>query len=272
MATKGMKAENSLERNVHPNGRSMSAWEDAEIERIANSDTFPELHMDEDTIREVKASWIMFVQSKGSVEAAEDAICKQLHKVDSPFAQLLYPDRKNKAKAGRKNKDDVDGKTGQRVNQDTNRQYAEIMRAAADPRDGGGGGGGCPFAGGGGGGGRKGDDSNFLARGGMQASIFEEDFDKKEFAEVMKKVFAAQAAAKAAGEDVAPGQKAQKRQASRDVKRTPSSTPKDRARGTTPTRTKATVASTAERAAPTTERRALTPSGKSSAESRRVSL
>merc|ERR1719401_2326548 len=129
--------------------RSMTAFGDAEIERYVNAKEFPELIMDDDTRREVKASWMMFVQQKGSVEEAESAICGALQTANSPFAQLLYPDKvKSRRKKGGGN--DVDGQTGQLLSQDSNRTYAQILRATNGELGGGAGaGGGCPFAGGG---------------------------------------------------------------------------------------------------------------------------
>merc|ERR1719416_230335 len=102
----------------------------------------------------------------------------------------------------------------------------------------------------------------------MMASIAGEEFDKEEFAEVMKKIFAAQAAAKAAGEDVTPGQAkrgmgqaaARERSTSAAPKRAVSNTPKARAKSPKKAAPKTKAATIAATAKP----RALTPSGKSS--------
>jgi len=242
-----------------------SAFGDAEIERYANADKFPELHMDDETRHEVKASWIMFVQQKGSVEEAANAIGGALQKANSPFAQLLYPDRINT----RKSKGiEVDPNTGQRVNADVNRTYAQIMRAGSDSQNAGNGGG-CPFAGNGGQG--QGGGSNS-----MMSSLLNEDFDQKEFAEVMKKVFAATAAAKAAGQDITPGQAKLKAAAREQI----ASNAPTRAASNTPNAPKRAAsrakspkeAGPKTKAATTAKTRALTPSGKSSAWSRKVSL
>lgn len=172
----------------------------AEVEFYAQSEHFPELNMDKDTVREVKSAWLMFVALQGGPEAAEDAICKKLQSVDSPFAQLLYPDKVNKRSSKGKDFDEWSAE-GQRKKADDwspegraakyRRDQAAILRAGQDPRTnaggrhGSGGGGGCPMARLGGG------------LGGAMGA-FGDDLDHEEMREVMKIVQRANAAAAAA--------------------------------------------------------------------------
>jgi len=174
--------------------------------------------------------------------------------VDSPFAQALFPE-KAKSKKGRGTGNEVDGKTGQRKDQDADRTYAQILKATQSTLDGGGGGG---FPGGGGMGGGKAEGGFIEAMmKGSQSSLLDEGFDKEEFMEVMKKVCENTDAAKARGEDVAPKAKAAgrttpTRPASRG-KKAPGSDPKERSRS--PVQKEAEEASKTEPTAPTATQR-----------------
>lgn len=119
---------------------------DSSLAGFMQADKMPELDLDIDTIREVQASWAMFVMSKGGPEAAEDAICRQLQKKEPSFAQLLYP---HKASASRRHqRDSIEAATGQ-INhgQEAQRNMAALFKAAEGPGGGSGfSGGACPFA------------------------------------------------------------------------------------------------------------------------------
>jgi len=238
---------------------------DAEIEFYANSDKFPELTLDKDTIREIKASWMMFIALKGGPEAAEDAICKTLQKAEPNFAQMLYPDKANPRHSAKGQLDRVTGKVtnGREVKQ----HMAQIMKATQGD-DAASGGGGCPFA---------------AASGGLGGALGDLDggFDEEEMREVMKIVMAANAKAKAA--PPAPGQRAggQERESRPEGRSHSAAAARGRSK---PKKSSAKARAASSSSAPEHEqrqrssasaaaaRRAATPSGKSTAESRRVSL
>lgn len=111
----------------------------AEINQFAYGETFPELHMDRDTITEVKATWMLFCAKKGGVDQAEDAVRKKLQGKSPEFAQLMYPSnglRKSKNQVA-----SVDVSSGRATNeQEMNQHLAKIMKATSGAGDGGG----CP--------------------------------------------------------------------------------------------------------------------------------
>lgn len=153
--------------------------DEAAVRAYAYSDKFPELHMDEDIVREVQAAWLMFVDAKGGPEAAEAAVCEKLQKVGSPFATILYPDKAMKRPNGSINdRRNVNRETGQ-INhgQQVNQQLAAIMAATK----GGGEGGGCPFSSG----------SRTAQSQGVGAWS---SLDKKGIAEILAKLRAAESA------------------------------------------------------------------------------
>eukprot|EP00931_Biecheleriopsis_adriatica_P078428 TRINITY_DN5188_c0_g1_i1.p1 TRINITY_DN5188_c0_g1~~TRINITY_DN5188_c0_g1_i1.p1 ORF type:complete len:239 (-),score=50.06 TRINITY_DN5188_c0_g1_i1:62-778(-) len=64
----------------------------AEIDAIANGNKFPMLNLDQDTVQEVQMSWAMFIDHKGGLEEAEDAILRKLKKAEPNFAVCIYGD------------------------------------------------------------------------------------------------------------------------------------------------------------------------------------
>merc|ERR1719431_2164400 len=82
----------------------------------------------------------MFVQKKGSVEAAEQAVCRKLERTEPTFAQILYPHKASVRE--RKGAVQADTRTGQISNtRKQQRDLASIFAATADSADGGSGGG-----------------------------------------------------------------------------------------------------------------------------------
>jgi len=127
----------------------------AEIERFASSQDFPECPLSKDGIREVNASWIMYVQKKGSMEAAEAAISKTLNRKEPAFAQMLYPDKLSVRE--KRGSVQADPRTGQISNtRKQQRDMAALFAATADSTATGG----CPGGG-----------SLFAAGGGLSGAI-----------------------------------------------------------------------------------------------------
>jgi len=50
----------------------------------------PELRLDEETIKAVQLSWLLFCAKKGSVDNAEAAVMQKLQRADPEFAKMLY--------------------------------------------------------------------------------------------------------------------------------------------------------------------------------------
>mmetsp|Transcript_30770 Transcript_30770/g.55841 ORF Transcript_30770/g.55841 Transcript_30770/m.55841 type:complete len:235 (+) Transcript_30770:61-765(+) len=112
----------------------------AEIDAIANGKTMPLFEMDQDTINAVQTSWAMFVQHKGGLEEAEEAVMRKLQKVEPDFAVILYGDTARPHKA----KDDgtgllVDSRAEETVTYngvEGRRHMAAIVKAGQPPMDG----------------------------------------------------------------------------------------------------------------------------------------
>lgn len=62
----------------------------AQINAYATSKEFPMLHLDPETIKEIKAVWLMFCIKKGGVQQAEEAIMNKMREVDPGMAKVFY--------------------------------------------------------------------------------------------------------------------------------------------------------------------------------------
>jgi len=194
----------------------------SQIEEFAYGKDFPECPLTKDQVREIKASWIMFVQKKGSVEAAEKAVRKKLQESDSEFAQILYPDkaRLRRDRGGAQ----ADMNTGQMNDmKKQQRDLAAIFTATGGGgRAGGGSGGGCPFAGGAGGmnpfaAGGGGMSGAIAAMGGGDANAEADEWDREEIVAVLQKIREANKLGQA--EDEQKKREAAEKQAAREAGR-----------------------------------------------------
>jgi len=156
-----------------------------QINEFAYAKDFPECPLTKDQVREIKASWIMFVQKKGSVEAAEKAIRRKLENADSEFAAILYPD---KARLRRDRRGvQADMQTGQM--NDMKKQQRDLAAIFAATSGGGG------------------------AGGGGDANAEDEQWDKEEIIAVLQKIREANKLGEA--EDEQKAREAAHKQASR---------------------------------------------------------
>lgn len=115
----------------------------ADIDAIANGRKYPDFKLDQDLMQEVQMSWAMFVEHKGGLEEAEEAVKRRLQKVDPNFATLIYGDEARPHEE--ENADDGDGlmlsrnrglpKTITYDSPEGRRRMAAIMRAGAPPMD-----------------------------------------------------------------------------------------------------------------------------------------
>lgn len=64
--------------------------DEAQIRAFASSKEFPRLHLDEETIKEMRRAWAMLAIKMGGVDKAEEAVMNKLKATDPGIAELLY--------------------------------------------------------------------------------------------------------------------------------------------------------------------------------------
>jgi len=115
----------------------------ADVDAIANGRKYPDFNLDLEQMQEVQMAWAMFVEHKGGLEEAEEAVKRRLQKVDTNFATLIYGDEARPHEEEKS--DDGDGlmlsrnrglpKTITYDSPEGRRRMAAIMRAGAPPMD-----------------------------------------------------------------------------------------------------------------------------------------
>eukprot|EP00931_Biecheleriopsis_adriatica_P078429 TRINITY_DN5188_c0_g2_i1.p1 TRINITY_DN5188_c0_g2~~TRINITY_DN5188_c0_g2_i1.p1 ORF type:complete len:292 (-),score=71.09 TRINITY_DN5188_c0_g2_i1:142-963(-) len=114
----------------------------AEIDSLAHADKFPVLNLDEDTIKEVQLSWAMFVDHKGGLEEAENAVMRKLQKTEPNLAVLLYGDTARPHTEDKDTDEDTGLMSRKKVettitydSPEGRRRMAAIMKAGQPPPD-----------------------------------------------------------------------------------------------------------------------------------------